>query len=365
MSTPPKKKPTPVAALDRPGERGPKSHKRLQMADIARLAGVSVATVSRALSGSPLISVDTRERVEELARSVGYAINVSAQNLRLKQNRTIAVVVPYDPQTRQHLSDPFFLGLIGSIADALTDQGHEMLLSRVNADRLDLAAQSYDSGRAAGLIMIGQWHHHDQLNEMAVRGVPFVVWGAQLPGQLYSTVGSDNQQGGQLAVAHLLAQGARRIVFLGDPELPEVGQRQAGYLDAHAAAGVPVDTALCRSVPFERQAIEAAVEHLCEQGVDFDGLFAASDLMAMTAISTLRRLGRLVPDDVLVAGYDDVTLAAHFHPALTTIHQSIEAAGEQLVGALQEQLEGGRPQPRRLATTLVVRDSSRRQSLAG
>ncbi len=328
------------------------------MADIARLAGVSVSTVSRALAGSTLVNEATRQRVAELARSLNYTINVGAQNLRLKQNRTLSVVVPYDPETRQHLSDPFFLALIGSLADALTDRGYEMLLSRVDASRLDLAAQPYETGRAAGIILVGQWHHHDQLNEMAVRGVPLVVWGAQLPGQAYATVGSDNLAGGRQLSAHLLERGARRIVFMGETGLEAIGQRYRGHLQALAAAGVPADDRLLRQVPFERAAIERAVETLLRDGTDFDALFCASDLMAMTAIGTLQRLGKRVPQDLRVGGYDDIALAAHVHPSLTTVRQPIAAAGDQLVEALLEQLQGGRPASRQLATELVVRDSS-------
>jgi DNA-binding LacI/PurR family transcriptional regulator len=334
---------------------------RVQMADIARLAGVSTSTVSRALAGSPLVNEATRTRVAELARSLNYTINVGAQNLRLKQNRAVAVVVPFDPQTRQHLSDPFFLSLIGSLADALTDRGHEMLLSRVDAARLDLAAQNYEAGRAAGIVLIGQWHHHDQLNEMAVRGVPFVVWGAQLPGQVYATVGSDNLQGGHLATTHLLAQGAKRVAFFGDAELPEIGLRQQGYMQALAEAGISVDRKLLRSAPFLADAIAREVERLCAEGTVFDAVFAASDLMAMTIVSTLRRLGRRVPDDVLVAGYDDIELARHFHPPLTTVRQPISAAGEVLVDQLLAQLGGARAQSQLLPTTLHVRESSQRR----
>ena len=338
--------------------RAPSS--RLQMADIARLAGVSVSTVSRALAGSPLVSAATRERVGELARSLNYTINVGAQNLRMRQNRTIAVVVPYDKDSRQHLSDAFFLSLIGSLADVITERGYEMLLSRVDANRLDLAAQSYETGRASGIVLVGQWHHHDQLNQMAVRGVPMVVWGAQLPAQVYATVGSDNLQGGLLATQHLLAQGARRIAFFGDPELPEIGRRHEGWLQASKAARLRPDARLTRVVPFLAAAIEREVEKLCAEGTPFDAVFAASDLMAMTVISTLRRLGRRVPEDVLVAGYDDIALATHFHPPLTTVRQPIAEAGRALIEQLLTQLDGGAARSQLLPTTLVARASSQR-----
>ena len=330
------------------------------MADIARLAGVSASTVSRALAGSPLINAETRERVVELARSVNYTINVGAQNLRLRQNRTVAVIVPFDPQTHQHLSDPFFLSLIGSVADALTERGYEMLLSRVPATRLDKAASIVEGGRAAGIVMVGQWQRHDQLNGMAVRGIPLVVWGASLPGQAYATVGTDNLLGGELAVAHLVARGARRIAFFGDNALPEINQRHSGYLRALAQAGIEADAQLLRAVPFEPSAIEREVASFCASGVPFDAIFAASDLMAMTVISSLRRQGLQVPQDVLVAGYDDIELARHFHPSLTTVQQPIQQAGLALVDLLLGQISGTVPQPLLLPTALKVRESTLR-----
>lgn len=351
-------KPRPPEAPSELSAALPPRPNRLQMADLARIAGVSVSTVSRALNHSPLLNAETRERILALAREMNYSINIAAQNLRLKQNRTVAVIVPYDARTRQHLSDPFFLSLIGGLADALTARGHDMLLTRVDANHLDAAASPWQSGRASGVVLVGQWHHHDQLNEMADTAMPFVVWGAQMAGQRYATVGGDNVKGGRLATAHLLQQGARRVLFFGDPELPEIGQRCEGWRAAHRAARRALPDGGCRSVPFVAEAIEAEVERLVAAGDPFDAVFAASDLMAMTVISALRRLGRRVPEDVQVVGYDDIALAAHFVPPLSTVRQPIEAAGEALVELLLAQLAG---EPRRsvlLPTELVARQSS-------
>ncbi len=334
------------------------AQRRLQMADIARLAGVSTATVSRALNHSPLVNEETRKRILELARSLKYTINVGAQNLRLRQNRTIGVVVPFDHATRQHLTDPFFLSMLGSLADALTLQGFDMLLSRVDADQLDAAAAPFDNGRVIGLILIGQWHHHDQLNALAARHVPLVVWGAQLPQQLYCTIGGDNVAGGRLATSHLLDQGRLRIAFLGDTALPEVAQRYRGYCEALQARSLEVDPRLCVPAPFMPEAGRAAVEALGRAGVQYDALFASSDLLAMHAIHCLREQGRRVPQDVAVVGYDDIGLASTFHPPLTTVRQPVDEAGAALVAALLQLIDGHSAASRQLPTTLVTRASS-------
>ena len=332
--------------------------KRLQMADIARLAGVSMSTVSRALNGSTLVNAATRQRVAELARSLNYSINLSAQNLRLKKNQTIAVVVPFDATSRQHISDPFFLSIVGSIADALTDRGYDMLLSRVDAERLDTASALYDAGKAIGIVVIGQWRHHDQLNELAARRVPLVVWGGQLPQQLYCSVGGDNLAGGLLATRHLIDSGRRRIAFVGDAGLPEVMLRQQGHHQALAAAGIARNPQLDLPVPFEIGAARAALDALFSSDAGVDGVVACSDLLALQAVQAAQAAGREVPRDVAVVGYDDMPVAAYSSPPLTTVHQPVGRAGVEIVDALLGLLAGERAAPRTLPVHLVLRGSA-------
>jgi len=331
---------------------------KLQMEDIAQLAGVSISTVSRALKQSTLVNAETRERIEQLARSLKYSVNVGASNLRLQRNRTVAVVLPFDSVTRQSVSDPFFVILMGSLADALTARGYDMLVSRIDAERLTLAGDIAASGRALGVIMIGQWHHHDQLNELAARQSPVVVWGAQLQQQLYCTIGGDNITGGMLATAHLVAQGCRRIAFFGDIELPEIEQRFEGYrrvLSQHQLAVAP--ELVHRTLFIEGTAREAVTKMLAKKTA-FDAVFAASDLLAMETIGALRAVGRRVPDDVAVVGYDDIVVARHYHPTLTTIRQPVTSGGKALVDALLDVVDGKRPASQMLPTELIVRESS-------
>lgn len=332
---------------------------RLQMADLARLANVSVSTVSRALANHPRLSEETRTRIQELARSLNYAADAGAQMLRGKRLNTVAVAFPYHPEQRQHFRDPFFLALIGRIGDALIDRGYSMLVVGVEASQFERITAAYDTRQAIGTILLGQESYHQRINELAVRGVPFVVWGARLRDQLYCTVGSDNLLGGRLATEHLLAAGARRIAFFGDPSLSEIGQRHEGWLAAQRDRGIEPDPRLVRPMPFEAAAAHAEVERLLGEAVPFDAVFAASDGLALGALAALKSRGLRVPDDVQLVGFDDMPAAAQASPALTTVRQDLEAAGRGLVELLLAALAGQAIEPLILPTRLVARESTR------
>ncbi len=331
---------------------------KTQMVDIARIAGVSVSTVSRALAGSSLVNEETRKRITDLARSLRFSANVGAQNLRRGQSQTIAVVLPKSTSDQQPVSDPFFIALLGELADALTSQGYDMLLTRVDEARIDDIEGLASSGRALGIVVIGQWLHHYALTALAGRGVPIAVWGAALPGSNYFIVGSDNRIGGRLATEHLIACGCRKIMFLGDTRLPEVALRFEGYRDALIANGKMVNPGLTAAIPFEAQAARAALDDLFAHTTDFDALFACSDLMAMTANALLSARGVRVPEDIKVVGYDDLALASQVHPTLTSVRQPLAEAARALVEGVLQAKDGNAPTMTVLNTTLVKREST-------
>jgi DNA-binding LacI/PurR family transcriptional regulator len=184
-----------------------------------------------------------------------------------------------------------------------------------------------------------------------------VVWGAELPDQAYPSVGSDNLFGGRRATLHLARLGRRRIVFLGDTEAPEVTQRVRGYAEALERFGLPADPDLQVPAHFTVESAEASVDALIARGTDFDGIVAASDLIALGAVRSLLNAGRRVPDDVSVVGYDDVPFARYSRPALTTILQDTARAGRLLVSKLIDAAGGGEMRSERIPTELIVRGS--------
>lgn len=322
--------------------------------DLAKLAGVSVSTVSRALNDHPLISTRTKHRIWALARENDYAFRPSMPSAPIGAVGSIVVVTPYFHGRPLPLAHPFFLELLASIGEAARARDCDFTVSHVAPSTYDDLVLATNTSRADGVIFLGQSAMHLELNRLAETNARFVVWGAKLPGQRYRSIGSDNVLGGTRATSHLARLGRRRIVFVGGTD-PEAMQRRQGYRNALEQAGLSFDPDLICNVEFELESAEAAVSGLLESGQEFDGVVGGSDLIALGAIRALGRFGKSVPRDVSVVGYDDMLLSRLSTPALTTIRQDTREAGRLLVGGILDPKSSGGID--RLPTELIVRES--------
>ena len=326
--------------------------------DLAKLAGVSPGTVSRALADSQLIAKKTRERIQELAREHDFRPNVMARNLRIKRAGAIGVLIPLGHETGQHISDPFFMTLLGHLADALTERGHDLLLSRVIPTDHGWLNRVVDSGRVDGVILIGQSDQFEVIDKLAERYLPMVAWGANMPGQIHCSVGSDNRKGGELAARHLIERGCRNFAFFGDPIAPEISERLAGCRTALSEAGMGDALTILPAHLTAETAHPTISKWLDETKTIPNGIIAASDVIAMSALRALSEHKVSVPEEVRVVGYDDLSFANQTVPPLTTIRQDLSAGAAHLVDLLFRRIAGEPTHSVVLEPTLVVRQSS-------
>jgi len=321
---------------------------------LAKLAKVSVSTVSRALNDHPSISSPMKKRLWALARKHGYIFRRHMPASPIGAEGAITIVTPRVKGRPLPLSHPFFLELLASIGEAARDRGCDFTVSHLTPANYEDLVHATTTGRANGVIFLGQGTLHDEFNRLAQTDSRFVVWGAQFPGQRYCTVGTDNMLGGKRATQHLLKLGRKRIVFLGGSD-PEATQRHRGYTEALADAKIKVDDALIGRVEFEEESAEAAIDALLIRKIPFDGVVAASDLIALGAVRALSRAGRKVPRDVSVVGYDNMLLSRLSTPTLSTVQQDIPKAGRLLVAKLLDWT--GDVRPEMLSTELIIRES--------
>lgn len=330
--------------------------------DIAYRAGVSQATVSRALSGSPLVTLDTRRRIQAIADELNYKVDKNASNLRRQHSVTLALLLFEDPTSDDSLINPFFLSMLGSITRACARQGYDLLISFQQASN-DWHADYQDSHKADGLILLGYGDYlasRRNLERLVEQGTHFVRWGAVVDGQPGVSIGCDNVHGGRAVTEHLLRQDRSVIAFIGDasPHCPEFHDRYRGHVEALAAAGIEVQPELQVEATDSTELVGyRAIEELFERGVYFDALFASSDLLAIGAMRALADRGRSVPTDVAVAGFDDIPMAAFVNPPLTTVMQDTKRAGELLVETLLKQIRGEPVASTMLPASLVIRRS--------
>ena len=333
------------------------SRKTTRLEDLARLAGVSIATASRALNDSPAVNDRTKQTIWKLAREHDYPFRRYMPAGPIGAQGTIALVTPR-PQGREgRLSDPFFLELLAGVGEAARERGCDLVMSHVSPANLDDLTVAMTTSRADGVIFLGQSTLHGAFNRMAETESRFVVWGAELPDQNYCSIGSDNIHGGRRATAHLARLGRKRIVFLGDLDPPEAMQRQRGYAEALETAGLMLDSDLIVPAHFEVESAEASVDSLLARGVDFDGIVAASDLIALGAVRSLLHHGKTVPGDVSVIGFDNVPFSRYSRPALSTIAQDTMKAGRVMVSKLLDSAGDRAGRSERIPTDLIVRET--------
>lgn len=349
---------TDAAAAPEAGQRGDRAPTSF---DIAHLAGVSQPTVSRALSGSPMVSESTRLRIEAIARQLNYKVDKAASSLRKRRSDTLALLFFEDPTTDESLINPFFVAMLGSITRAAKRAGYDLLVSFQQLSD-DWHTDYEDSHKADGIILLGygDWElYRERIVQLSAQGTHFARWGnveaASGPG---CTIGSDNIAGGRMAADHLIALGRRHIAFLGhaSSHYPEFEARHRGVAEALAAAGLPAP--LQADAITTEEAGERAAHALLDSGHRFDAIVAASDLIAIGAMRALADRNLAVPADVAVTGFDDLPAAASARPPLTTVVQDTQRAGQLLVDAVRAQLEGLPAPGQMLPTRLLIRQSS-------
>jgi DNA-binding LacI/PurR family transcriptional regulator len=328
------------------------------ISDLAKLAGVSAGTVSRALTDTGLISQKTRERIKALAREHDFRPNVMARNLRIQKTGAIGVVIPLGHETGQHISDPFFITMLGLLADSLTECGYDLVLSRVIPTDGDWLDRFTDSGRVDGIIVIGQSNQFETLEKVAARYRPLVVWGGYQDGQIHCSVGSDNVRGGDLAASHLIEHGCKRIAFLGDPTGLEIEQRLSGCKTAMARAGMADMLSIIPAHLADNPEDTTISDFLAEPASRPDGILAASDVIAMSTLRTLSELGIAVPSAIRVIGYDGLAIGEQTVPRLSTVRQDLTTGAHNLVDLLLRRIAGEETSSVVMQPELVVRMSS-------
>lgn len=342
--------------------------KRATVQEVAEAAGVSTATVSRVLNGNYPVAADTRRKVEQAVRTLGYVVNAHARALAGSRTRTVGIIV-------QDIIDPFYTFIAHGVQRQAAEDGKLCLVCStygVVGGELDLIDALHEQ-RADAVILVGggvddpayRRKLADRARALGREGSWLVLCGrpALEPGVPAGVVDYDNTGGAHAITEYLLGLGHRRILYVGGPEQLSVHQgRVAGFRRAYASRVLELDERLIQPGAFSRRFGYERVAQLLRDGSagEFTAVFGANDGVAVGAMQALREAGLRVPQDVSVVGYDDIPLAAEVTPALTTVHLPLEQMGREAVRlavALRGESEGP-TDTRHVGTHVVIRDST-------
>jgi DNA-binding LacI/PurR family transcriptional regulator len=322
------------------------NQKEPTVTEVAAAAGVSAATVSRVLTGRVRVSTSARVQVHDAITRLGYVRHRAPRQSPINPLESTIAAVVCEPSARM-FHDPFFSRLLTGAEQALARHGLPLLIMSATRATVPAATPFLTSGGVSGVLIVSA-HNHNPIaislasSRVAVRSAGRPPDGINLP---YTDV--DNLDGARQAVEHLLLRGRRRIATIaGPPDLPAAADRLAGWRAAMDAAGIAGPVAYG---DFTSSSGAHAMAWLLDRAPRLDGVFVASDAMAVGALQALRRANRRVPDDVAIVGYDDAPMAAH--ASLTTVRQPVEELG----GLSAELLLDPQPECPILPVELIVR----------
>lgn len=329
-----------MTRVDEPRTDGGRSTPTLEQ--VARLAGVSRATASRAVNGGNRVSPRSQAAVDAAVRELGFSPNPAARSLVTRRTDSVAVVVP-EPDERV-FADPFFARTLRGVTEVLSDRDLQLVLLLARPGEEESRMLRYLGRRHVdGAIVVSHHRSSGLADHLADLRLPCVFVGRPWTGaDRVAYVDTDNVAGGKQATEVLITRGCHRIATIAGPSDMTAGSdRLDGWRGALLAAGL--DDSAVEYGNFSEEGGYEAARRLLAHHPDLDGIVAASDLMALGALTALREDGREVPRDVALIGYDDVGIAERTSPQLTTVRNPISEMAEQATRMLLEQIDAGRP----------------------
>lgn len=335
---------------------GPPPARRPTLDEVAQRAGVSRSAASRAINNARHVSRATRDAVEDAIRELGYVPNPSARALATQQAAAVMLALSHDDPAL--FADPFFGQIISGVSAVLERTDLVLMLALGSSSHGRERVERVLRSRRADGIMLLSLRGDDPLYRLTDQlGLPVVIGGRPLHGEPAFYVDADNRGGARQATEHLIAVGRRRIATItGGLDSRASADRLRGFQETMAVA--ELDNTWIEHGDFTEDSGARAAARLLAAHPDLDGLFAASDNMAAGALRALKAHGRSVPADVAVVGFDDLPIARHTDPPLTSVHQPIQAIGREMAKMLVGLIGGERPSALILPTLLTVRESA-------
>jgi len=330
--------------------------------EIAERAGVSIATVSKTINNYPDVNPKTREKILKIAKELNYFPNAVAKSLVQKKTNTIGVF--FGNNVNSGFDHPFFLDVISAVREVAGNAGYDLLVfTNKNKERATYTTLCRErSVDGVVLLLTGEGKKRtEQLVELQESGIPCLAIDIPLESERCTYVESDNYSGAKTAVRHLIELGHRRIALIGGDEISKTSyDRLRGYQDALMEHQIGVDPGLIRLGYFSKERAKEEAMSLLEQKPDISAFFAVSDEMAIAVMQAVQSLGRRIPEDISVVGFDDIKEAEYTAPPLTTIRQDKYGLGSQAASLLLQIIDNPEfpCQPVTLPCQLIARGST-------